>query len=661
MSKQETAVELVRRGWAVIPTDDRKVPVNEGGSRGALTTEEDVRAFWRGRPEANPAVTPPPGVFIVDLDRKGDEDGQRTLQELQADHGELPSGVQATTTTPSGGAHIFVRAADGQKVPNSARKLGAGVDVRGDGGYVLVPGADGYEGELPPAPSELPEAPDWLTANARAGAVERDDHAHEWLVEPDQPADVKRAKDYLEREIEVGNVAHEGSRNDHLYRTAALMRDFGLTAERALELFHETGWAEHCVPGLPEDELDFTARNPYRYPLRPAGNRSALGAQDAFADIPAAESGEGAAAPRKRRLRLMGVTEAINMPAPTMLVDGTVPVGGIGQLYGAPGSYKSFIAVDMALSVACGRPWQGMETREGRVLYMAGEGVHGLGQRVNAWLSATGADPGQNFQLLTNIPDFGDHNPEGLLAELRELLEEWPPDLIVMDTQVHAMGQLDENDTKDASQFMRTVEAIQKLTGAAVMMVHHPDKSGKAARGSTVITAGLDYALYAEREEGQHTTQVRMTKAKDFPEWSRPVTFKSREEAGSLVLETQGGQPASPAAQGEDAMTKQLRARQEMAKAETFDALREVLVGNREAHPEGVMGLTEASHFVARRLETSRNVVRDRLRVSVKSYPEDLQKLVVDTTEHKRSVLPQSFRLPHADEVDMPESVDDLL
>ena len=58
-----------------------------------------------------------------------------------------------------------------------------------------------------------------------------------------------------------------------------------------------------------------------------------------------------------------------------------LPERSFTMMYGAPGTGKSFLAIDMALSVANGLPWHGYETKQGAVLYIAGEGVA-------AWASA---------------------------------------------------------------------------------------------------------------------------------------------------------------------------------------------------------------------------------------------------------------------------------
>src|SRR3712207_4979678 len=74
-----------------------------------------------------------------------------------------------------------------------------------------------------------------------------------------------------------------------------------------------------------------------------------------------------------------------NRPRLRWLIDGVLTEGGVAALYGSPGSFKTFIALDMAASVAVGIGWAGKPTRRRRVLYISAEGAAGLQDRIEAW------------------------------------------------------------------------------------------------------------------------------------------------------------------------------------------------------------------------------------------------------------------------------------
>ena len=69
----------------------------------------------------------------------------------------------------------------------------------------------------------------------------------------------------------------------------------------------------------------------------------------------------------------------------SFMIDGLLPKVGVSMVFGGSGVGKSFVALDMALSVAYGQEWHGKPVVKGNVVYMAGEGYFGLGQRLAVW------------------------------------------------------------------------------------------------------------------------------------------------------------------------------------------------------------------------------------------------------------------------------------
>jgi hypothetical protein len=108
---------------------------------------------------------------VIDLDVKGDANGEESWTSLKEQPG-LGDLAAPTTRTPSGGQHLFF-SADGTGLGNTVGRLGAGIDTRGEGGYVLLPPsvlADGttYTWQISPRehnPAPLPQALIGLLAN----------------------------------------------------------------------------------------------------------------------------------------------------------------------------------------------------------------------------------------------------------------------------------------------------------------------------------------------------------------------------------------------------------------------------------------------------------------------------------------------------------------
>lgn len=166
MSALEAAVRLASRGYAVLPVDpESKRPVTAHGSRDASTTPAAVRALFDGRPRAGVAIatglaSAAQGRALVVIDVDPRSGGVEGLEAAQAAHGALPATARAST--PSGGWHAYYRAPAGVQVRNSASALAPGVDVRGEGGYVVAPPGAGRTWSGVPTPAELP--PRWLAA-----------------------------------------------------------------------------------------------------------------------------------------------------------------------------------------------------------------------------------------------------------------------------------------------------------------------------------------------------------------------------------------------------------------------------------------------------------------------------------------------------------------
>ena len=133
---ETTALAYTRRGWRVFPCAPRgKVPLTAHGLKDASTDEKQLTDWWDRWPSANIGVATgaESGFFVLDVDGK---DGNESLATLEREHGPLPTTVEAKTG--GGGRHLLFKH-PGQAVKNSAGRLGPGLDVRGDGGYIVAP------------------------------------------------------------------------------------------------------------------------------------------------------------------------------------------------------------------------------------------------------------------------------------------------------------------------------------------------------------------------------------------------------------------------------------------------------------------------------------------------------------------------------------------
>ena len=238
---------------------------------------------------------------------------------------------------------------------------------------------------------------------------------------------------------------------------------------------------------------------------------------------PVAASSRGSGSTRNP-LRLARVGELLEAPPPMRwLVRGWLPPEALALLFGDPAAGKSLVALDWAASVATGRAWNGCRVDRGPVVYLAGEGHHGIRRRLLAWGIHNGA-----AQELAAAPLFVSDNgaklaePEALddvLAPIDEVAEEHgAPALIVIDTLHRNVGSGDENSAADMSRFVDSCAALRLRYGAAVLVVHHSGHGDKGrARGSSALRGAVDVELMVEASAGGPRVLSCPAKMKDAP------------------------------------------------------------------------------------------------------------------------------------------------
>lgn len=164
-STLEHAIEYAAvRGWPVFPCFPAdKRPCILGGFKSASTKPNALNSWWRQYQDAMIGVPTGKSFWVLDIDCKEGKDGFESLATLESANGTLPATL--TCSTPSGGKHYYFAPTDA--VRNSASGLAQGIDVRGEGGYVIVPGSvreDGLCYEWDDATIEIAAAPEWLIA-----------------------------------------------------------------------------------------------------------------------------------------------------------------------------------------------------------------------------------------------------------------------------------------------------------------------------------------------------------------------------------------------------------------------------------------------------------------------------------------------------------------
>lgn len=233
----DAALEYIKQGFRVFPVKLDKTPYTPHGLKDAVCTQAAVKDYWSRWPDAGVGLVTD-GLVVLDFDVKAG--GLESLKRLQADHQELPK--TRTHRTGGGGLHLLYRNPNGTAIRNTTQLGGyPGVDVRANGGYIVVPPSPHKSGHCYEVllDGEIAPAPEWLVTLC---AVKRT------TAPPTAP----------------GATIVESTRNDTLARQAGAMRRRGMSAT-AIEAALVVVNAEQCNPPLSEAEVRRIAGSVARY------------------------------------------------------------------------------------------------------------------------------------------------------------------------------------------------------------------------------------------------------------------------------------------------------------------------------------------------------------------------------------------------------------
>lgn len=235
MSLLDAAVVWARAGKPVFPVGADKRPLTRHGLLDATTDVDRIVRFWRAHPHVNVAVRcgQPSRLVVLDVDG---EAGADALRDLEHEHGPLPA--TSSVKTPRGGAHYYFRW-PGVPIKTTAGVIAPGIDVRGDGGYTLLPPSRTAHGayefdRIGPLESMSP----WLI-----GLTRNDQNGHREATPPDEWISMLR------------DGIPDGRRNVDLARlTGYLLRRF-VAVDLTTEFVHLVN--EHrCRPPLSRREVE---------------------------------------------------------------------------------------------------------------------------------------------------------------------------------------------------------------------------------------------------------------------------------------------------------------------------------------------------------------------------------------------------------------------
>jgi RecA/RadA recombinase len=197
--------------------------------------------------------------------------------------------------------------------------------------------------------------------------------------------------------------------------------------------------------------------------------------------------------------------EFAQRPIPAWLMYGVLPRQHVGMVYGASGSGKSFIVLDMCMAHARGTQWRDLSTSQCGVVYVAAEGAGGFVKRVKAYaqhhnIDMAGIAPW--FGVIDGAPDFMDVEEVRRVKaaiDARVQTSGIPVGLIVLDTLSRVTPDADEQ-SKEMGVALDLATRLAKSTGALVLIIHHSGKNAAlGARGWSGMKAAMDVELEVAR------------------------------------------------------------------------------------------------------------------------------------------------------------------
>jgi hypothetical protein len=452
----DAALAYARRGWKIFPVRG-KLPLVKHWNTDSTTDETQITTwfedpFWEFNDhihteEIGIGLVTGTGLAVLDLDTKGGDMGN--MISAVAGLTDAKEFSAPLVQTGGGGLHFYF-ATETEVRNKDSRGTGVrGVDVRGDGGYVVAPPSLHPSGERYkwvdwPLPDILPQWPFRFAEKAPAVVLPED-----------------------------GVGAEVGTRNATLASLAGTMRRKGMShlAIREALRAENAGWSNP----LPEREVDAVAKSVSRY--RP---------EDPV-DI---ETGSVA----------LNMTQFLELESEgeDWLVNRVWPESAIGFIVGPPKSFKSFFALEMAFALATGKPFLGeftIPSPRSVLLIQEESGRKAFQERIRR----AGGIYGQadNAYFISNRP-YNLEKSEGL-ERLRVEIETHRPAMVILDP-LASFVRGDENRQQEMGAFIRTIRDLRNKYDCAFCIVHH-SKKGKPDdfRGSSVFHAASEVTIRISR------------------------------------------------------------------------------------------------------------------------------------------------------------------
>ncbi len=525
----EAALGYAEIGLPVFPCRIRdegnkkaKSPYTNNGFQNASTNAEQINCWWANYPNA--IIGMPTGkisgLIVLDIDPR--HGGDHSLQELIDKYSPLPETL--TAITGGGGTHYYFKYPN-RSVRCSNSKIASGVDIKADGGYVI----------MPPSGHESGKSYFW------DGDFDLDTVADmpKWLLDLIDAAGKKPKSSSDSSATELT----EGERNDSLASWAGTLRYYGRTDEEIYAALQGTNQVR-CKPPLSDSEVWAIAKSVSRYEANQGATNSIDGKNDVDLSAFDPESNK----PEKHKLVTISLAD-VEAKELQWLWPNRLPAGMLSLLAGNPGVGKSYLTMFMCSQITTGRDWPDAENTvpKGSVLIFSDE--ESLEYAIKPRLEAHEADCSKIFAAEHIQRPDGLSDSFGIkehIQILKEYLDQLPDcRLIIFDPITAYLGAVKANDNAEVRGALLGLQHLAQQRNITILGINHFSKKAELdtihrVLGSTgfVAAARAVWGVVLEKpeEEDSENEPARLLSPIKSNYSIRPTTLRYEIIDGKVVF-----------------------------------------------------------------------------------------------------------------------------
>ncbi|CAN1511675.1 AAA domain containing protein [Methylophilaceae bacterium] len=208
------------------------------------------------------------------------------------------------------------------------------------------------------------------------------------------------------------------------------------------------------------------------------------------------------------------IDELEHLPKLNWLIKDILVDGGIATIYGESGSTKSFLAIDLAMHLATGSEWFGLEVNRGiPIIYTALEGFRGVVKRIKGWCKKNNLSPSNIFIDHDSLLLGEQGSVESFINYYKA--SNFNRGMIIIDTFNMACPNIEENSAKEMSGVITKAKLIAEKLNSTVLIIHHSGKDeSRGMRGSSSLKASMDTIIYV-KQDSNGNCEWSLEKSKD--------------------------------------------------------------------------------------------------------------------------------------------------